>query len=145
VKRVGSGKNVKYEGKYNRGVAAYTQTDDQKAEIKEIITRVQNLVSVVETPEMTYETFVEELGARMKELEQITGPLPVEANPAKEGPAATAPAEAAAAAIPDGPGEAAPAKPATGKAPPAATPPAAASPVPSAAPEATPPVGTKSP
>jgi hypothetical protein len=150
VTRSGTGKNAKYDAKYTRGVAAYTQTDDQRTEIRDIIARVQNIVSVVETPEMTYETFVEELRAKMKDLEQITGPLKVEAaEPAAEGPAAIAPVGAA--AIPDGPADETPAAraarapktsapeepsvPAT--APPAAAPPAAASPAA--------PAGTKTP
>ncbi|MEX2027671.1 MAG: hypothetical protein WEH44_10220, partial [Pirellulaceae bacterium] len=144
VIRTGFGKNAKYDPKYNRGVAAYTQTKDEETEIREIIVRVQHLVEVVETPESTYETFVEDLGARMKELKQITGPLRVEAEPAKGGPAAAAPAGAAAAAtIPDSPAEATPAAPpaaAAGKsAVPVAPPPAVATP------EVAPPAATKSP
>ena len=124
VRTGGTGKNATFVAKYNRGVAKHAKTDDQKTEIGEIITRVQNLVAVVETPDMTHETFVEELSAKMKELEQITGPLPSTAPPpAAEGSAA--PATAAAPAIPDAAG----AIPAAAKAPAptgAKSPPAAA-------------------
>lgn len=144
VIRTGFGKNAKYDPKYTRGVAAYTQTKDEETEIREIIVKVQNLVAVVETPEMTYERFVDELGVKMKELEQITGPLKVkEADPAKEGPAAAAPVgSAAAASIPDAPEDTlapAPAAAAGKSAVPVAPPPAVATP------EVAPPAATKSP
>ncbi len=130
VKREGSGSKVTFVATYTRGVAAYTQTDEQKTQIEEIIARVQDLVTIVETPDMTYETFAEELGAKMKELEQITGPLRVEAEAPKDAPAAAGPGRAA--AIPDGPPEAPAAKVIPGVKAPAATPPAES--VPAAAP-----------
>lgn len=142
VIRTGFGRNAKYDPKYTRGVAAYA-TDEQKTEIREIITRVQNLVAVVETPDTKYKEFVEELGARMKELEQITGPLKVkEAEGAKEGPAGTPPAGAAAAVIPDVPEEETPAAPGSAAAGNAADP---VAPPQAAASEAPPPAATKSP
>ena len=116
IVRSGVGKNATYTPTYNRGVAKFAETDDQKKEIAEVIARVQKLVEIVEARETTYETFVEDLGAKMKELEELTGPLPAAAAPPAEGSGATIPP--AAAAVPEVPGEA----PAAAKAPaPAAT------------------------
>lgn len=104
VKRSGVGRNAKVTETFTRGVRAFAQADQEKTYVVSVIDKTRELIRVVETPDLDFESFVDDMRAAMSELEEITEPLVVAKDEATETPAKAS--EGTATDVPDAKGAA---------------------------------------
>ena len=104
VKRSGVGRNAKVTETFTRGIRAFAQADQEKTYVVSVIDKTRELISVVETPDLDFESFVDDMRAAMSELEEITEPLVVAKDEAAETPAKAS--EETATDVPDAKGAA---------------------------------------